>query len=92
MNGVQLVGRLIKDVDLGYEPDELNNTITNLIENRINDYNYKIDTDINFFIYPSIIYPHLNNQNYSLLSCRNVKITFFIEYYNYWNLNSKYHD
>ncbi len=56
MNGVQLVGRLIKDVDLGYEPDEL------------------------------------NHQNYSLLSCRNVKITFFIEYYNYWNLNSKYHD
>lgn len=36
---IDLDGQANLTMSLGYEPDELNNTITNLIENRINDYN-----------------------------------------------------
>lgn len=40
---IDLDGQANLTMSLGYEPDDLNNTITNLIENRINDFNYKID-------------------------------------------------
>nr|WP_312579547.1 ParA family protein [Sedimentibacter sp.] len=52
---IDLDGQANLTMSLGYEPDELNNTITNLIENRINDYNYKIDTD-KYFIETEGIY------------------------------------
>ena len=42
---IDLDGQANLTMSLGYEPDELQNTITNLIEKRINDYNYKIDKD-----------------------------------------------
>ncbi|WP_326910717.1 ParA family protein [Sedimentibacter sp. MB31-C6] len=40
---IDLDGQANLTMSLGYEPDELDDTITNLIENRIIDYNYKID-------------------------------------------------
>ncbi len=52
---IDLDGQANLTMSLGYEPDELNNTITNLIENRINDYNYKIDTE-KYFIETEGIY------------------------------------
>lgn len=42
---VDLDGQANLTMSLGYDPDELENTITNLIENRIKDYNYKIEKD-----------------------------------------------
>ncbi|MDW5299207.1 MAG: ParA family protein [Sedimentibacter sp.] len=52
---IDLDGQANLTMSLGYEPDDLNNTITNLIENRINNYNYKIDTD-KYFIETEGIY------------------------------------
>jgi chromosome partitioning protein len=40
---IDLDGQANLTMSLGFEPDELYNTITNLIENRINDYNYSIE-------------------------------------------------
>ncbi|WP_440977636.1 ParA family protein [Sedimentibacter sp. LTW-03] len=40
---VDLDGQANLTMSLGYDPDELENTLTNIIENRINDYNYIID-------------------------------------------------
>ena len=52
---IDLDGQANLTMSLGYEPDDLNNTITNLIENRINDFNYKIDID-KYFIKTEGIY------------------------------------
>jgi len=52
---IDLDGQANLTMSLGFEPDELNNTITNLIENRIDDYNYKIDT-YKYFIETEGIY------------------------------------
>lgn len=42
---IDLDGQGNLTMSLGYDPDELENTITNLIENRIKDYNYKIEKE-----------------------------------------------
>lgn len=42
---IDLDGQANLTMSLGYDPDELDNTITNLIENRIKDYNYKIEKE-----------------------------------------------
>ena len=42
---IDLDGQANLTMSLGYDPEELNNTITNLIENRIKDYNYIIEKD-----------------------------------------------
>lgn len=42
---IDLDGQGNLTMSLGYDPDELENTITNLIENRIIDYNYKIEKE-----------------------------------------------
>lgn len=42
---IDLDGQGNLTMSLGYDPDELDNTITNLIENRIKDYNYRIEKE-----------------------------------------------
>lgn len=43
---IDLDGQANLTISLGYDPDELDNTITNLIGNRINDYNFKIEKEM----------------------------------------------